>query len=187
MGDVTKLLQEARSGNSQALAELFETLYPELRRIARRRLARDDGDSIDASTSSPMKTMQRRLALHALTMPMAAALAPTAFAQAMQKPRERKPDLGDVAEGRYAGDVISDSKGSSRQGVTLTLTRVGVNRVRIDSDYPRLPVVEVTLTRALDKIVQTRGNTAFVYDPAKKPTRLDVSFNNEVSWSGSKQ
>ncbi|MDQ2927753.1 MAG: hypothetical protein M3R22_06265 [Pseudomonadota bacterium] len=131
--------------------------------------------------------MQRRLALHALTMLMAAALAPTALAQAIRKPAERKPDLGDVAEGRYTGDVTSDSKGSSHEGVTLTLTRVGVNRVRITSDYPRLPVVEVTLTRALDKIVQARGNTAFVYDRAKKPARLDVSFDNEVSWSGNKQ
>ena len=55
------------------------------------------------------------------------------------------------------------------------------------SDYPRLPVVEVVLQRALDKIVQARGNTAFVYDWAKKPARLDVSFNNEVSWSGTKR
>ena len=110
-----------------------------------------------------------------------------ALGQSPAAPVKRKPDLGDVAEGRYAGDVISDSKGSSHEGVTLTITRTGVNRVRIASDYPRLPEVEVTLTRALDKIVQARGNTAFVYDWAKKPARLDVSFNNEVSWSGTKQ
>ncbi len=128
--------------------------------------------------------MQRRDALLVLA---AGALSSTAFGQAATDPAKRKPDLGDVAEGRYAGDVISDSKGSSHEGVTLTLTRTGVNRVRITSDYPRLPVVEVTLTRALDKIVQAHGNTAFVYDWAKKPVKLDVSFNNEVSWSGTKQ
>lgn len=128
--------------------------------------------------------MQRRDALLVLA---AGALSSTAFGQAAADPAKRKPDLGDVAEGRYAGDVISDSKGSSHEGVTLTLTRTGVNRVRITSDYPRLPVVEVTLTRALDKIVQAHGNTAFVYDWAKKPVKLDVSFNNEVSWSGTKQ
>ena len=100
---------------------------------------------------------------------------------------ERKPDLGDVAEGTYFGSVISDSKGSSRDDVTLTLTRTGVNRVRITSDYPRLPVVEVPLERALDKIVQARGNTAFVYDWSKKTAKLDVSFDNEVSWSGTKR
>jgi hypothetical protein len=128
--------------------------------------------------------MQRRDALLILA---AGALSSTAFGQAATDAPKRKPDLGDVAEGRYAGDVISDSKGSSHEGVTLTLTRTGVNRVRITSDYPRLPVVEVTLTRALDKIVQAHGNTAFVYDWAKKPVKLDVSFNNEVSWSGTKQ
>ena len=100
--------------------------------------------------------------------------------------RERQPDRGDVAEGRYFGDVISDSKGSSRSDVTLTITRTGLNRVRIASDYPRLPVVEVPLQRALDKIVQSRGDTVFVYDWKQKPAKLDVSFLGEVSWSGSK-
>ena len=110
-----------------------------------------------------------------------------ALAQSAGGSRERQPDLGDVAEGRYFGDVISDSKGSSRNDVTLTVTRTGLNRVRITSDYPRLPVVEVSLQRALDKIVQSRGDTVFLYDWSKKPAKLDVSFNNEVSWSGSKQ
>ena len=127
--------------------------------------------------------MQRRI----LCGLAAAALAPWGLAQTPAAKPERKPDLGDVAEGRYIGDVTSDSKGSSRNDVTLTITRIGVNRVRIASDYPRLPVVEVTLQRALAMIVQARGNTAFVYDWAKKPAKLDVSFDNEVSWSGTKQ
>jgi len=46
----------------------------------------------------------------------------------------RKPDLGDAAEGTYEGDVISDSKGSSQSGVTLTVTRIGPNLVRVDSN-----------------------------------------------------
>jgi RNA polymerase sigma factor (TIGR02999 family) len=37
------LLRHARQGDNEALAALFEMLYPELRRIARHRLARDDG------------------------------------------------------------------------------------------------------------------------------------------------
>ena len=129
--------------------------------------------------------MQRRLLL--LAGLSNAAIVGSASAQSAAAPRDRQPDLGDVAEGRYFGDVISDSKGSSRSDVTLTITRTGLNRVRIGSDYPRLPVVEVSLQRALDKIVQSRGDTAFVYDWSKKPAKLDVSFNNEVSWSGTKQ
>jgi hypothetical protein len=97
---------------------------------------------------------------------------------------ERKPDLADAVAGSYAGDVISDSKGSSQSGVTLTLTRTGPNTVQITSSYPRLPVVSVGLTAAMSKIVMKNGDTAFVYDRASK--KLDVSFHNEVSWSGHK-
>jgi hypothetical protein len=127
--------------------------------------------------------MQRRTVLG---LALAASASGT-LAQTAGSSRERQPDLGDVAEGRYFGDVISDSKGSSRSDVTLTVTRTGLNRVRITSDYPRLPVVEVSLQRALDKIVQSRGDTVFLYDWSRKPAKLDVSFNNEVSWSGTKQ
>jgi len=102
-------------------------------------------------------------------------------------PAKRKPDLGDAVEGRYTGDVISDSAGASRSGVTLTLTRIGRNLVRITSDYPRLPQVDVPLTAAMGRIIQARGDTAFVLDRGKNPARLDVSFHNEVSWSGQRQ
>lgn len=132
--------------------------------------------------------MRRREGIGMLIGAAVAPLVSNAVAQSAPAASEkRKPDLGDVAQGSYFGEVISDSKGSSRDDVTLTVTRIGVNRVRVTSDYPRLPVVEVALQRALDKIVQARGNTAFVYDWAKRPAKLDVSFNNEVSWSGTKQ
>lgn len=130
--------------------------------------------------------MQRRRFLATFAVGATAPLVRYASAQASADAK-RKPDLGDAAEGRYVGDVISDSKGSSRPGVTLTVTRVGINRVHVASDYSRLPEVDVTLTRALDKILQARGNTVFLYDPSKRPVRLDVSFDNEVSWSGTKQ
>jgi hypothetical protein len=96
----------------------------------------------------------------------------------------RKPDLGDVAEGTYEGDVISDSNGPSQSDVTLTVTRIGPNLVRVDSNYPRLPPVQVPLTQALGKILQARGDSVFLLDRSKSPAQLDVSFRNEVSWSG---
>jgi DNA-directed RNA polymerase specialized sigma24 family protein len=43
MSEVTVLLREARQGNSEAISRLFEVVYPELKRIARHRLHRDDG------------------------------------------------------------------------------------------------------------------------------------------------
>lgn len=39
MGDITQLLVRAREGDRQAFNALFEALYPDLRRIARARLA----------------------------------------------------------------------------------------------------------------------------------------------------
>ncbi len=57
--------------------------------------------------------------------------------------------------------------------------------VRVSSDYPRLPVVEVPLTGAMGKILQQRGDSVFLLDP--KTGRLDMSFMNEVSWAGSRR
>lgn len=128
--------------------------------------------------------MIRRRTVHALFAALALPGAWTApGAQAQTNPPPRKPDLGDAAEGTYFGDVISDSKGSSQSGVTLTVTRIGKNLVRVTSDYPRLPVIDVPLTSAMGKILQQRGNSVFLLDKA----RLDVSFLNEVSWSGARR
>ncbi len=110
--------------------------------------------------------------------------APWALRAGAAEDVKRKPDLGDAAEGTYEGDVISDSKGSSKSGVTLTVTRIGKNLVRVTSDYPRLPVVEVPLTLAMGKVLQARGDSVFLLDRAHSPHKLDVSFHSEVSWSG---
>jgi hypothetical protein len=130
--------------------------------------------------------MSPQLTVRALVAAAFALLVPS-VSLSQNDPPNRKPDLGDAAQGVYFGDVISDSKGSSRSDVTLTVTRVGVNRVRVTSDYPRLPVVTVPLERAMDKILAASGDTTFLLDPAKRPAGLDVSFHNEVSWSGSKR
>lgn len=116
-----------------------------------------------------------------------AVILPFALSVARDDSATRKPDLADMAQGHYFGDVISDSRGSSRSGVTVIVKRIDKNRVRITSDYARLPEVDVVLTRALEKIVNANGSTAFVLDSAKSPAHLDVSFLNEVSWSGEKQ
>jgi hypothetical protein len=108
-------------------------------------------------------------------------------AWAADNPPKRKPDLADVAEGVYFGDVISDSKGSSQSGVTITVTRIGKNLVQVTSSYGRLPVIEVPLTKAMKTIVQAKGDSPFVLDRSKLPEKLDVSFHNEVSWSGGRQ
>lgn len=131
--------------------------------------------------------MKRRSLLQGLLLASAAALLPAVSADAQSESRQRKPDLADVAHGTYFGDVISDSRGSSQSNVTVTVTRIGKNLVRITSDYARLPAVDVPLTQAMDKILNARGNTTFLLDRTKSPPRLDISFNNEVSWAGGRQ
>jgi hypothetical protein len=132
--------------------------------------------------------MKRRQLIAVLFLAIGSVLLPVRAADKPDDPSKRKPDLGDAAKGTYFGDVISDSQGSSKSEVTLTITRIGKNRVRITSDYPRLPVVEVALTSAMGRIVNGgSGDTAFVLDPDKTPAGLDVSFHNEVSWSGTKR
>ena len=130
--------------------------------------------------------MNRRQFLGSATALISLTVAPTA-PRAQGNPPKRKPDLADAAEGKYFGDVISDSKGSSKSNVTLTVERTGVNRVRVTSDYPRLPVVEVALTSAMDKILNQGGATSFLLDRSKGEARLDISFLSEVSWSGTKR
>jgi hypothetical protein len=90
------------------------------------------------------------------------------------------PDLANAVAGSYHGDVISDSQGSSHDNVTLTITRTGPNEVSISSDYPRLPVITVRLESAMGHVVNRGGTSPFAYDHGK----LDVSFENQVSWSG---
>ena len=109
---------------------------------------------------------------------------PSAFGADTPK---HQPDLADVAQGTYFGDVISDSQGASQSGVTVTVTRIGKNRVQITTDDARLPRVDVSLTQAMDKILNASGTTTFLLDRSQVPMRLDVSFRNEVSWSGAKQ
>ncbi len=125
-----------------------------------------------------------RTALAAVTV---ALLPAHVRAQAKADDKKRKPDLGDAAEGTYFGDVISDSKGSTKSDVTLTVTRIGPNRVRVTSDYSRLPTIEIGLESAMGKILARGGTHTFLLDRQKDTTKLDVSFNNEVSWSGTKR
>jgi hypothetical protein len=124
-----------------------------------------------------------------LTIPLfcVAALLPVLAAGRQPNAPQHKPDLADAATGTYFGDVISDSKGSSKNNVTVFVTRIGKNRVQITSDYARLPTVEVLLTRAMGKILNKDTSTTFLLDRSATPPHLDVSFLNEVSWTGSKR
>lgn len=50
MGDITALIHQARAGDRPAFDSLFQALYPELRRVARARLARNVRDTLMETT-----------------------------------------------------------------------------------------------------------------------------------------
>lgn len=131
--------------------------------------------------------MKRSRLFHGIFFVSAAVLLIAFTAAAQSDTPPRKPDLADAAQGTYLGDVISDSEGSSRSNVTVTVKRIDTNLVRLTSDYARLPTIDVPLTQAMDKILNASGTTTFLLDRSKSPIHLDISFLNEVSWAGVKQ
>jgi hypothetical protein len=125
------------------------------------------------------------LACAALIAAMPAASAPPPKAKAPAT-KPRPADLADQAAGSYFGDVISDARGSSKSNVRITVVKIGPNRVRISSDYRRLPPFEAALSRYMHTIQNVGGNQVFLLDTSKNPYGLDVTVD-DASWSGAKQ
>lgn len=109
-----------------------------------------------------------RLALMLLVVsPVATAAAP-----------ERKPDLADSVAGTYVGDIISDARGSSKTGVTITVTRTGKDKVSISCDCSRIPKVEIPLERAMDAILASSGPHVFLIELQRDPARLGLTIDD---------
>ncbi|HYI39204.1 MAG TPA: hypothetical protein VE053_02675 [Allosphingosinicella sp.] len=114
-------------------------------------------------------------------------MAPPASAQrAAGTARVARADLADMAAGAYAGDVISDARGSSRSGVRIVVTKIAPNQVRVTADYARLPEFTTRLTRAMDTIQNASGDQVFLLDLSKSPRTLMVTVD-DASWAGAKE
>ena len=116
----------------------------------------------------------------ALLLPAGAALAETPKAAPAHK-----ADLADRVAGTYTGNVASDARGSSRNNVTITVTRTGPNKIEIKSDYPRIPTVTIPLEKAMDAILAASGPYVFLLDTVRSPDRLDLTID-DASWSGNR-
>ena len=112
-------------------------------------------------------------------------LAGAAFAETPKAAPAHKADLADRVAGTYKGAVASDARGSSRDNVTITVTRTGPNRVEIKSDYPRIPTVTIALEKAMDAILAASGPSVFLLDTVRSPDRLDLTID-DASWSGNR-
>jgi hypothetical protein len=109
----------------------------------------------------------------------------TTFAEPPKAAPARKADLADRVVGTYKGAVISDARGSSRDDVTITVTRTGPNTVEIKSDYSRIPTVTIPLEQAMDAILAASGPSVFLLDTVRSPGRLDLTID-DASWSGTR-
>jgi hypothetical protein len=117
--------------------------------------------------------MLRALCLVVLTpllMPAIASAAP---------PAKAKPvDYAAQVAGVWRGDVTSDARGSSRTGVTVTITRIGPNRIELSCDYARIPTVQMVLGRYADSLQPVSGPYVFLIDLARDPNRLDLTIDD---------
>lgn len=126
--------------------------------------------------------------LHSLAFATSLALLLPAGAVLAETPKAapaHKADLADRVAGTYKGDVISDARGSSRNNVTITVARIGPNKVEIKSDYPRISTVTIPLEKAMDAILAAGGPYVFLLDTVRSPDRLDLTID-DASWSGTR-
>lgn len=125
------------------------------------------------------------LRLLILTFAATALLPAAAHAEIKPTTAPRKADLADRVAGTYKGDIISDARGSSRSGVTITVARTGPNKVEIKSSHPRIPTVTIPLEKAMDAILAASGPYVFLLDTVRSPDRLDLTID-DASWSGNR-
>jgi hypothetical protein len=111
----------------------------------------------------------------------------TCSAEEKSKGHKKPPELADLVVGTYHGDVVSDSRGSSRSDVTVTVTKVDKWTVRVTSDYSRLGAVNVRLTRIGSKVLNADGDSVFLLDLEQRPLKLEYNPHNEVAYVGNRQ
>ena len=95
--------------------------------------------------------------------------------------------LADLVVGTYVGDVIGDARGGARSQVVVLVTKVDGQTVRVSSDYSRLGVVDIPLTRVNNMILSAAGNSSFLVDAGATPVALNFNFRGEVAYQGTRQ
>jgi hypothetical protein len=93
-------------------------------------------------------------------------------------------DLADAVIGTYVGEIIADSKGSSRSNVVVVVNRLGLNAVRVSSSYSRMGTFDVELTQIDKKVLNAGGDTPFIVDLAATPPTLSLDPHSELAYRG---
>lgn len=108
-------------------------------------------------------------------------------ASATQAPDVESGELADLVTGTYLGNISSDSKGSSRSDVFVTVTRLDRTKVRVTSDNTRIGTFEVDLTRIGDNLFNVGGDSIFIAYTSKNPPEVVLTARGEVSYGGIKR
>jgi hypothetical protein len=104
-----------------------------------------------------------------------------------QEPGIEGGELANLAVGTYLGNIVSDSKGSSRSDVMVTVTRIGRTKVRVSSDNSRIGTLEIDLTRIGDNLFSASGPSTLIVYPLKNPPELALTARGEVAYGGTKR
>lgn len=120
-----------------------------------------------------------------------APLPPEQLAQAAAAPdRKPPPDLPTQVSGVYVGEIISDSRGTSSavgHRVTLTITRIDARRIRIESSDPYLPGADIALQAFSGTVVHASGKSSLFMDFRVRPAKIDYSWQDQVSFAGTRE
>ena len=100
------------------------------------------------------------------------------------EPQASELDVAVLAVGEYSGDVVSDSRGSSRSNVAVTVSRLGANSVRVTSPYARIGTVDIEVQRIGNQVLNAGGDTPFSVNLDAQPPALSLSPRNELSYHG---
>jgi hypothetical protein len=104
-----------------------------------------------------------------------------------EQPAGAVTGLADLVIGTYSGNVMADSKGSSRSDIGVTITKLDRYTVRVTSDYPRLGTVDVTLTRVGNQIFNAGGDSPFIVDLDRNPPTLAFNPRSELAYGGTRR
>jgi hypothetical protein len=107
--------------------------------------------------------------------------------EAAVPPAAEAPGLADLVVGRYHGDVIADSRGSSRSDIDVTITRIDRATVRVSSDDRRIGSVDVNLTRNGNQVFAADGDTPFIVDLDRSPPSLVFDPRSELAYRGTRR
>jgi TIR domain len=95
--------------------------------------------------------------------------------------------LANAVVGTYLGDVIADSKGSSRRQVVLSVTPLADGKVRIASSYERIGSVDVELEQVGDTITNVGTEHVLRVDLSAKPRAIEWNPHHELAYAGTLQ